>query len=85
MAVAIKATATISYYSAIKGFAKRRRRGIETACPFCGQPYLVYFGPEMDEREARHWFYYQSRQDHPHSGDGFAAREDFPALEELAS
>lgn len=85
MAVAIKATATLSYYSAIKRYATWRRRGIEASCPFCGQSYLVYFGPEMDEHEARHWFYYQSRQDHPHTRDGFAAREKFPALEELAS
>ena len=85
MAVAIKATATLSYYSTIKRFSIRRRPGIEVACPFCGESYLVYFGPEMDEYEVRHWFYYQSRQDHPHLGHGFAAREEFPGPEQLAS
>ena len=45
MAVAIKATATLSYYSAIKHFSIHRWPGIDVACPFCGESY--HFGPEM--------------------------------------
>lgn len=86
MAVAIKATATLSYYYAIKRFSDWRRPGIELTCRLCGESYLVYFGPEMTESEARRWFYYRSGQDHPHKEDGFAAHEVFPMLEgELAS
>jgi hypothetical protein len=86
MAVAIKATATLSYYPAIKRFSDWRRPGIELHCRLCGEPFLIYFGPEMTESEARRWFYYRSGQDHPHMADGFAAHEVFPILEEeLAS
>jgi hypothetical protein len=85
MAVAIKATATLSYYCAIKRFSTWRRPGIELNCRHCGETFLVYFGPEMTESEARRWFYYRSGQDHPHAGHGFASHEEFPALEKLAS
>src|SRR5919109_617300 len=78
VAVAIKLSSSISFHGVLKRYTSAGRIGVITGCVLCGTGYFLIFGPEMDEAEARQWFYDESRRDHPHRGARFCDERTIP-------
>jgi hypothetical protein len=53
---AIKIAAVSKYKKWTDQFADAGRTGFKAECPKCKEPYVVYYGPKMNEAEARKEF-----------------------------
>jgi hypothetical protein len=66
IAIRIDASAT-SLKSLVDSYTKEGRPAIRMTCPEakCGQEYVIYHGPSMDEMKLRNGFTPYLKRDHP--------------------